>query len=107
MVTDLNPDKSRPHGYAIVSAFWDREILNRLLPLLGVIICRDPLVQSIVMFGRGRPQNGIIIQPTKGHEIDPNDTVALAQFKDDIWCVCISHSLFLELIFVCITKAQR
>jgi hypothetical protein len=50
-----------------------------------VIICRDPLVASAVMFGRGREQNGIIIQPTKGHEIDPRDPVALAQFRNDIW----------------------
>jgi len=40
------------------------------------------------MFGRGRFQNGVIIEPTSGHELqDPKDEAALAQFRQEIWLV--------------------
>ena len=56
------------------------------------------MVDFAVMFGRGRPQNGIIVQPTKGYQVDPNDPIALAQFRDAIWWVCVASSQFIQLI---------
>ncbi|KAF8576738.1 acetyl-CoA synthetase-like protein [Ramaria rubella] len=52
---------------------------------LEAIICKSSLVQFAVMFGRGREQNGILLQPAAGREIDPNDEVALSQYRDDVW----------------------
>ncbi|ETW75335.1 hypothetical protein HETIRDRAFT_461285 [Heterobasidion irregulare TC 32-1] len=51
------------------------------------ILVKHPLVANAVIFGRGRFQNGVIIDPTPGHHIDPEDTEALAQFRREIWPV--------------------
>ncbi|KAF8578531.1 acetyl-CoA synthetase-like protein [Ramaria rubella] len=72
------------------------------------IIAMNPLVQFAVMFGRGRDQNGILLQPAKGHEIDPGNEVTLAQFRNDVWssveaanAFAPSHSrLFKEMVLV-------
>jgi hypothetical protein len=37
------------------------------------------------MFGHERNQAGLIIEPTEHHEIDPNDEVALASYRNRIW----------------------
>ncbi|KAG9010812.1 hypothetical protein FRB94_009719 [Tulasnella sp. JGI-2019a] len=49
------------------------------------IISTSPLVKHSVVFGRGKPQNGILLQPTKGNEIDTNDKVAVARFRPAVW----------------------
>lgn len=49
------------------------------------ILVKHPLVANAVIFGRGKFQNGVIIDPTPGHHIDPEDTEALAQFRREIW----------------------
>ena len=37
------------------------------------------------MFGRGRFQNGILIQPKEA--FDPSDEVKLEEYRNKIWCV--------------------
>ncbi|KAF8580393.1 acetyl-CoA synthetase-like protein [Ramaria rubella] len=72
------------------------------------IIAMNPLVQFAVMFGRGRDQNGILLQPAKGHEIDPRNEITLAKFRSDVWssveaanAFAPSHSrLFKEMVLV-------
>ncbi|KAG8854181.1 hypothetical protein FRB96_007737 [Tulasnella sp. 330] len=49
------------------------------------IIVSSPLVQHAMMFGRAKTQNGIIVQPSEGHEIDPTDEGQLAEFRSAIW----------------------
>lgn len=41
------------------------------------------------MFGHGREQAGILIEPTPKHAIDPNDQVALVNFRNALWCVSL------------------
>ena len=36
------------------------------------------------MFGRGKSQCGILIEPRKEYALDPHDEVAIAKFKEDI-----------------------
>ena len=38
------------------------------------------------MFGRGRFQNGILIQPKE--PFDPSDEAKLEDYRNKIWCVC-------------------
>lgn len=44
-----------------------------------------PLVKAAVMFGRGRFQGGVLIEPAQGHEFDPSDEAKLAAYRNAIW----------------------
>ncbi|EPQ57812.1 acetyl-CoA synthetase-like protein [Gloeophyllum trabeum ATCC 11539] len=50
-------------------------------------IGHSPMVQGTLMFGRGRNQVGIIIEPTSEYVIDPKDEKALVEFRNKIWPV--------------------
>ncbi|KAJ3540826.1 hypothetical protein NM688_g6172 [Phlebia brevispora] len=52
---------------------------------LETIMLQDPHVQAAVIFGRGRLQNGMLIEPKKEYRFDPNDMATLESFKDAIW----------------------
>ncbi|KAH7912486.1 acetyl-CoA synthetase-like protein [Hygrophoropsis aurantiaca] len=75
---------------------------------LESILCQHPLVASVVMFGRGRFQNGALIELQKGHEFDPTDQNRLVEFRAAIWdkvqemnSVASTYSrLFKEMIIV-------
>ncbi|KAG1853273.1 putative aminoadipate reductase [Suillus tomentosus] len=49
------------------------------------IICANPFVSGAVMFGRGRNQVGILIEPRAGCEIDVDDEKQLAEFRNRLW----------------------
>ena len=48
------------------------------------ILLQDPNVHACLMFGRGRFQNGILIQPKE--VFDPSDEVKLEEYRNKIWC---------------------
>ncbi|THU84226.1 acetyl-CoA synthetase-like protein [Dendrothele bispora CBS 962.96] len=52
---------------------------------LESIMNQDPHVTASVMFGRGKFQAGIIIEPTKEEQFDPRDEVKLSEFRNKIW----------------------
>ena len=39
------------------------------------------------MFGRGKFQNGVLIEPTEEEAFDPKDVKALEAFRNSIWYV--------------------
>nr|VWP02499.1 M protein type 1 [Ganoderma boninense] len=49
------------------------------------IIREDRHVQNCVVFGQGRFQNGVLIQPKEDYKFDPQDVTALAHFRNMIW----------------------
>jgi hypothetical protein len=49
------------------------------------IIGASPYVNGIVMFGRGRNQVGVLIEPRPGYEIDVDDEKQLAEFRNGVW----------------------
>ncbi|KAG0703313.1 putative aminoadipate reductase [Suillus ampliporus] len=49
------------------------------------IICTNPYVNGAVMFGRGRNQVGVLIEPREGCEIDVDDEKQLAEFRNRVW----------------------
>ncbi|KAJ8508691.1 hypothetical protein ONZ45_g9065 [Pleurotus djamor] len=73
---------------------------------LETILAQDPHVATAIMFGRGRFQNGVLIQPRE--EFDPKDEIRLAEFRNQIWpsverlnAYAPTHSrLFKEMIIV-------
>ena len=52
---------------------------------LEKIINQDPHVKSCVMFGRGKFQNGVLIEPREEFAIDPSDSKQLEAFRNRIW----------------------
>ncbi|KAG2093538.1 putative aminoadipate reductase [Suillus discolor] len=49
------------------------------------IVCANPYVTAAVIFGRGRNQVGILIEPQSGSEIDVDDEEQLAEFRNRVW----------------------
>ncbi|KAL7278799.1 hypothetical protein ACG7TL_007808 [Trametes sanguinea] len=47
------------------------------------IVLQDPHVHAAIMFGQGREQNGILIQPRE--PFDPRDAEKLEEFRNTIW----------------------
>lgn len=45
----------------------------------------DPLVQDSIVFGNGKFQNGVLVQPTPESSIDPSNEGAVAMFRNLIW----------------------
>lgn len=50
-------------------------------------MCQHSHVQAAVMFGRGKFQNGVLVQVKKEYSFDPQDVDKLASFRDLIWYV--------------------
>lgn len=44
-----------------------------------------PFVAGVVMFGRGKNQVGVLIEPNPANAIDPKDEQALIEFRNKIW----------------------
>lgn len=51
------------------------------------ILVQDPLVQAVVMFGNGRVNAGVLVEPVPEHSFDPTDQQKLATFRAMIWYV--------------------
>ena len=51
------------------------------------ILVHDPHVAAAIMFGRGRVQNGVLIEPKAEFAFDPKDEDRLAEFRNKVWCV--------------------
>jgi len=49
------------------------------------VIGASRCVDGVVMFGRGRNQVGILIEPRAGYEIDVDDETQLAEFRNQVW----------------------
>lgn len=50
-------------------------------------INEDPHVKSSVMFGRGRFQNGILIEPAEEFQVDAENVKEVESFRNKIWYV--------------------
>ncbi|THH09834.1 hypothetical protein EW145_g1728 [Phellinidium pouzarii] len=77
------------------------------------IITRSPLVTNALMFGRGRFQNGVIIEPATPFDPTEDGGRRLAEFRNDIWpyieqanAFAPTHSrIFKEMIII--TKPSK
>ena len=52
------------------------------------IITASLMVNGAVMFGRGKTQCGILIEPRSGHEPGEHET-SLPEFRNKIWYVVV------------------
>ena len=53
--------------------------------ILENILNQDPHIQSAVMFGRGKFNAGVLIDPAPAFKFDPCNTTALVEFRRKIW----------------------
>ncbi|KAM5541012.1 hypothetical protein V8D89_005323 [Ganoderma adspersum] len=101
---------TKPHLFRVFGRADDQLMLStgeKTNPApLEAILLQDPHVFACLMFGRGRFQNGILIQPKEN--IDPSDEVKLEEYRNKIWpsiekmnAFAPSHSrIFKEMIML-------
>ncbi len=53
--------------------------------LSETMLNQDPHVLASVMFGRGKFQAGVLVEPKREFSFDPADTDLLSQFRNQIW----------------------
>ncbi|THG97397.1 hypothetical protein EW026_g4592 [Hermanssonia centrifuga] len=85
----LSPHTKKP-GYWKVYGRADDQIMHsngeKTNPgPLENILQQDPRIQTAVMFGRGRFNTGVIIEPKPEFRLDPSDSEKVSQFWKDIW----------------------
>ncbi|KAK0190677.1 hypothetical protein F5146DRAFT_564151 [Armillaria mellea] len=113
----LTPHPTKPGYWKIVGRIDDQIVHNtgektNPGPLEGMLN-QDPNVLAAVMFGRGKYQVGVLVEPEPQFSFDPADESKLAEFRDLIWPTvkkinqfAPQHSrLFKEMIIV--TKPGR
>ncbi|KAH9895845.1 acetyl-CoA synthetase-like protein [Cubamyces lactineus] len=85
----VQPHPTKPNLWRIYGRADEQIILSngeKTNPLpLEKIINQDPHVKSCVMFGRGKFQNGVLIEPREEFAIDPSDPKQLETFRNRIW----------------------
>ena len=52
---------------------------------IEVPIEAHPRVSAAVVFGTGRTQNGVLVEPAAGFAFDPSDETSLSAFRNEIW----------------------
>ncbi|KZT07586.1 acetyl-CoA synthetase-like protein [Laetiporus sulphureus 93-53] len=52
---------------------------------LEAMMNQDPHVHASIIFGRGRFQAGILVDPKREYQFDPSDEKKLAEFRNKIW----------------------
>ena len=78
-------DKPHPARFARCCPCSMKQQLTCLFARTERIINDDPHVKSCVMFGRGKLQNGVLIQPAEDFVFDPKDVKKLEQYRNLIW----------------------
>lgn len=52
---------------------------------LEAMLNQDPHIKCAVMFGRGKFNVGVVVEPTPEHTFDPSDKEKLVEFRNKIW----------------------
>jgi hypothetical protein len=54
-------------------------------------MAKDPRIRAAVMFGQGKFNAGVIVDPIPEFEFDCNDKSKFAEFRDLIWSAAPKH----------------
>ncbi|CDO77413.1 hypothetical protein BN946_scf184857.g20 [Trametes cinnabarina] len=85
----LEPHPTKPNYWKVVGRADEQIILSngeKTNPLpLEKIINQDPHVKCAMLFGSGRFQNGVLVEPKEQFTIDPNDPKQVEDFRNKIW----------------------
>ncbi|THU97218.1 acetyl-CoA synthetase-like protein [Dendrothele bispora CBS 962.96] len=87
---DLVIEHPQKKGYWKILGRVDSQIIHSLGEKtnpgpLESIMNQNPHVTASVMFGHGKFQAGIIIEPIREEQFDPRDQVKLGEFRNKIW----------------------
>ena len=67
---------------------------------METLIGSSPLLSGVCMFGRGRSQTGVLVEPRPAYAIDDvTDDNLVAEFRNKIWCV--------SWVFFCVVLRAR
>lgn len=59
---------------------------EKIVPLAQEnFLATRPTVQGAIMFGRGKSEPGILLEPTPEHAFDPKDAKRLVEYRNNIW----------------------
>ncbi|TFY80795.1 hypothetical protein EWM64_g3219 [Hericium alpestre] len=70
--------------FIYAAAPLNEDVADKLIDT-EIILTRNPRVKAALMFGRGKLQNGVLIQPEEDYEFDPADVTKLEKFRNAIW----------------------
>ncbi|KAI0634096.1 acetyl-CoA synthetase-like protein [Trametes polyzona] len=80
---------TKPHLWRVYGRADEQIMLSngeKTNPLpIESIINKDPHVHCSVMFGRGKFQNGILVEPAEDFQVDSSDVKAVEAFRNLIW----------------------
>ncbi|KAI1791167.1 acetyl-CoA synthetase-like protein [Ganoderma leucocontextum] len=83
------PHPTRPGLWKIVGRADEQIVLSngeKTNPIpLEMMLNEDPRVRSSIMFGHGRFQNGVLIEPTEDFLVDTTDGKQLEEYRNKIW----------------------
>lgn len=54
---------------------------------METLIGSSPFVSGVCVFGRGRNQTGVLVEPRPNYAIDVTDDEQVAEFRNKIWYV--------------------
>ncbi|KAI0677488.1 acetyl-CoA synthetase-like protein [Trametes maxima] len=85
----LEPHPTLPGWWTVYGRRDDQIILSngeKTNPIpLEAIITQDPRVRSCVVFGQGKFQNGVLVEPQAELAFDPSDEMRLNDYRNTIW----------------------
>ncbi|OSD00523.1 acetyl-CoA synthetase-like protein [Trametes coccinea BRFM310] len=85
----VEPHPTKPNHWRIFGRADEQIILSngeKTNPLpLEKIINQDPHVKCSMMFGSGKFQNGVLVEPVEEYAIDPSDPKQVEEFRNRIW----------------------
>ena len=65
--------------------------------LIERMINEDPHIRASIMFGRGKFQNGLLVEPSEDFVFDPADLKKVEEYRNKIWwaqiCVRAHNSM--------------
>ena len=77
-------EKTNP-GPLGASSLWKLSSFIKLTGITEAILNQDPHVKCAVMFGRGKFNAGVIVEPKPEFAFDPIDKQRLSEFRNIIW----------------------
>ena len=60
--------------------------------MLEILLSQDPHIRCAVIFGRGRFNAGVLVDPIAAEQFDPANEERLVAFRAKIWYVLVGSS---------------
>ena len=97
MLTTVQVDEPGAYRYASSSVFRG----SRLTIVAEHILNENPYISACIVFGHGKFQNGVLVQPPLEYQFDPQDKQLLRAFRNMIWYALFTfhHSALMRTLF--------